>query len=41
VINAAVPVVAYLLLCPHVRSDVTALVMAAAIPVAYNCGPAA
>lgn len=36
VINLAVPVLAYVLLRPHVHSDITALVIGAAIPVAYT-----
>lgn len=36
VINAALPVVVYLLLRPHLRSDLTALIIAAAIPAGYT-----
>ncbi len=36
VINAVIPVLGYLLLRPHVRSDLTALVIAAAIPIGYT-----
>ena len=38
VINAVVPVLVYLLLRPHVHSDVTALIAGAAIPAAYTVG---
>jgi hypothetical protein len=38
VINAAVLLGVYLLLRPHVQSDVTALVIGAAIPAAYTAG---
>jgi hypothetical protein len=37
-INLAGPVVAYVLLRPHTHSDITALVVGAAIPVAYTAG---
>ena len=44
-INLAVPVLAYVLLRPHVHSDITALVIGAAVPTAYSaafcCGVAA
>jgi hypothetical protein len=36
VINAVVPVLVYLLIRPHLHSDTTALVIAAAIPVCYT-----
>lgn len=36
IINAAIPIVVYLLLRPHVRSDLVALVIGAAVPVAYT-----
>lgn len=36
VINAVVPVVAYLLIRPHLHSDTIALVIAAGIPVSYT-----
>ena len=38
VINLAVPVLAYVLLRPHVHSDITALVIGAAVPAAYTAG---
>lgn len=38
VISAVLPVLAYLLLRPRVHSDVTALVIAAAIPAAWTAG---
>lgn len=38
VVNGAVPVLAYVLLRPHVHSDVTALVVGAAIPLAFTAG---
>jgi hypothetical protein len=38
VINLAVPVLAYMLLRPHVHSDMTALAAGAAIPAAYTAG---
>jgi hypothetical protein len=37
-INAAISVLVYLLLRPHVRSDLTALIIAAAIPTGYTAG---
>ncbi len=37
-INLAVPVLVYALLRPHVHSDITALVVGAAIPTAYSAG---
>ncbi len=37
-INLAVPVLAYVLLRPHVHSDITALVIGAAVPTAYSAG---
>ena len=37
-INLAAPVVTYVLVRPHVHSDLTALVAGAAIPVAYTVG---
>ena len=37
-INLAVPVLAYVLLRPHVHSDITALVAGAAVPTAYSAG---
>lgn len=37
VINAAAPVLTYVLLRPHLHSDVTALVIGAAIPITYTC----
>jgi hypothetical protein len=37
-INGAVPVVVYLLVRPHVHSDLTALIIGAAIPAAYTIG---
>jgi hypothetical protein len=37
-INAAVPVLAYLLLRPYVHSDISALVIAAAVPTCYTAG---
>jgi hypothetical protein len=36
VLNAAIPVLVYLLLRPHLRSDLTALIIAAAIPIGYT-----
>jgi hypothetical protein len=38
VINAVAPVLVYLLLRPHVHSDVTALIAGTAIPAAYTVG---
>lgn len=38
VVNLAAPVLVYALLRPHVRSDITALVIGAAIPIAYTAG---
>lgn len=38
VINLTLPVLAYILLRPHVHSDVAALVAGAAIPAAYTAG---
>lgn len=38
VINLAIPVLTYVLLRPHVHSDITALVGGAAIPTAYTVG---
>jgi hypothetical protein len=37
VVNVAAPVLTYVLLRPHVHSDVIALVIGAAIPIAYTC----
>lgn len=37
-INLAVPVLAYVLLRPHVHSDITALIIGAAVPTAYSAG---
>ena len=37
-INLAVPVLAYVLLRPHLHSDITALVAGAAVPTAYSAG---
>jgi hypothetical protein len=37
-LNAAVPAVVYIVLRPHLDSDVLALVIAAAIPVSYTAG---
>ncbi len=37
-INLAAPVLAYALLRPHVHSDITALVVGAAVPAAYTVG---
>ena len=37
-ISLAVPVLAYVLLRPHVHSDITALVAGAAVPAAYTVG---
>jgi hypothetical protein len=39
-INLAAPVLAYVLLLPHVHSDITALVVGAAVPAAYTVGVA-
>jgi hypothetical protein len=39
-ISLAAPVLAYVLLRPHVHSDITALVVGAAIPAAYTVGVA-
>jgi hypothetical protein len=39
-INLAAPVLAYVLLRPHVHSDITALVVGAAVPAAYTVGVA-
>jgi hypothetical protein len=38
VINLAAPVLAYVLVRPHVHSDVAALVAGAAVPIAYTAG---
>jgi hypothetical protein len=38
IVNAVVPVLVYLLLRPHTRSDLTALIIGAAIPAAYTVG---
>jgi UDP-N-acetylmuramyl pentapeptide phosphotransferase/UDP-N-acetylglucosamine-1-phosphate transferase len=38
VINLAAPALAYVLLRPHVHSDITALVAGAAVPIAYTAG---
>lgn len=37
VINLAAPVLTYVLLRPHLHSDLTALIIGAAIPIAYTC----
>lgn len=37
-VNAVIPVLAYLLLRPHLHSDLVALVIAAAIPIGYTAG---
>lgn len=37
-INLVVPVLAYVLLRPHVHNDITALILGAAIPAAYTAG---
>jgi drug/metabolite transporter (DMT)-like permease len=39
-INLAAPVLTYVLLRPHVQSDITALVIGAAVPAAYTAGVA-
>lgn len=38
VVNAVIPVLVYLLLRPHLHSDLTALIIAAAIPAGYTAG---